>query len=56
MQLDLLATILPVVQMKSTIPYYNSAKIDYIKLNGEYLSEFLLHGYLAAYLGIPIIF
>ena len=34
----------------------NSAKIDYIKLNGEYLSEFLLHGYLAAYLGIPIIF
>lgn len=34
----------------------NSAKIDYIKLNGEYLSEFLLHAYIAASLGIPVVF
>lgn len=33
-----------------------SARLDYIKLNGEDLSEFLLHGYLAAYLGVPIVF
>ena len=34
----------------------SSSVIDYMKLNGEYLSEFLLHSYLATYLGIPIAF
>ncbi len=34
----------------------SSFVIDYMKLNGEYLSEFLLHSYLAVYLGIPIAF
>ena len=34
----------------------SSATIEYMKLNDEYLSEFLLHAYLAAYLDIPIIF
>lgn len=34
----------------------NSSVIDYIKLNGEYLSEFLLHAYLATYLGVPVVF
>lgn len=33
-----------------------NTKIPYIKLNGEYLSEFLLHTYLAAYLKVPAIF
>lgn len=30
--------------------------IDYIKLNGEYLSEFLLHLYIASYLHVPVVF
>ncbi len=34
----------------------NSSVIDYIKLNGEYLSEFLLHAYLAASLEVPVAF
>ncbi len=34
----------------------NSSVINYIKLNGEYLSEFLMHSYLAAYLGVPVVF
>lgn len=34
----------------------NSSLIDYMKLNGQYLSEFLLHAYLAAYLKIPVAF
>ncbi|SKC37123.1 M55 family metallopeptidase [Maledivibacter halophilus] len=34
----------------------NSSLIDYVKLNGEYCSEFLLHAYLAIYLGVPIAF
>lgn len=34
----------------------NSSLIDYIKLNGEYLSEFLLHAYIASYLGVPVVF
>lgn len=29
---------------------------DYIKLNGEYLSEFLLNAYIAAYLNVPVVF
>lgn len=29
---------------------------DYIKLNGEYLSEFLINSYIAAYVGVPVIF
>ncbi|HHV25794.1 amino acid amidase [Anaerosalibacter bizertensis] len=34
---------------------HNSA-IDYIKLNGELCSEFLIHSYIAAYLGVPVAF
>ncbi|HZJ76704.1 MAG TPA: M55 family metallopeptidase [Oscillospiraceae bacterium] len=34
----------------------SSAVIDYIKLNDEYMSEFILHSYLAAYLRIPVVF
>ena len=34
----------------------SSSVIDYIKLNGEYLSEFLLHSYLAVYFKIPVAF
>ncbi len=34
----------------------NSSLIDYIKLNGEYLSEFILHSYIATYLGVPVAF
>lgn len=34
----------------------NSSLIDYVKLNGHYLSEFSLHAYLAAYLGVPVVF
>ena len=34
----------------------SSSVIDYIKLNGKYLSEFLLHSYLAVYLGISVVF
>ncbi|HHY09330.1 MAG TPA: amino acid amidase [Firmicutes bacterium] len=34
----------------------NSSVINYIKLNGEFLSEFALHAYLASYLGVPAAF
>lgn len=34
----------------------NSSKIDYIKLNNEFCSEYLLHSYVAAYLGVPVVF
>ncbi len=34
----------------------NSSKIDYVKMNGEYFSEFLMHAYLATYLGVPVVF
>lgn len=32
----------------------NSSSINYVKLNGEILSEFRLHAYIAAYLGVPV--
>lgn len=34
----------------------NASNIDYVKLNGEICSEFLLHSYIAAYLGVPVAF
>lgn len=34
----------------------NSSVINYIKINGEYASEFLIHSYVASYLNIPVIF
>lgn len=34
----------------------NSSKVDYVKLNDIYCSEFLLHSYVAAYLGVPVVF
>ena len=30
--------------------------LDYVKINGEIASEFLIHSYIAAYLGVPIVF
>lgn len=33
-----------------------STSIDYIKLNGEYLTEFLIHAYIASYLKVPVVF
>jgi len=34
----------------------SSRILNYIKLNGEYASEFLIHGYAAATLGVPVVF
>ena len=34
----------------------NSSMVDYVKLNDIYCSEFLLHSYVAAYLGVPVVF
>lgn len=34
----------------------DNGKINYIKLNGQYLSEFLLHAYIATYLNVPVVF
>lgn len=34
----------------------DSSSLNYIKLNGEILSEFRLHAYIAAYLGVPVAF
>ncbi len=34
----------------------NSSDVNYIKINGEYASEFLLHSYAAATLGVPVVF
>ncbi len=33
-----------------------SLEVDYIKLNGEILSEFLMHSYIAGYLKVPVVF
>lgn len=30
--------------------------LDYIKINGNIASEFLIHSYIAAYLGVPVVF
>jgi len=34
----------------------SSSTLNYIKLNGEYASEFLIHGYAAATMGVPVVF
>lgn len=34
----------------------NPYDVDYIKINGEYASEFILHAYAAAYVGVPSVF
>lgn len=34
----------------------DSSALNYVKLNGELLSEFRLHAYIAAYLGVPVAF
>ena len=34
----------------------SSSALNYIKLNGEYASEFLIHGYAAATVGVPVVF
>ncbi len=34
----------------------SSGALNYIKLNGEYASEFLIHGYAAAIMGVPVVF
>lgn len=33
-----------------------NTSIDYIKLNGEFISEFLIHSYIAGYLNVPVVF
>lgn len=30
--------------------------MDYVKLNGDYVDEFLIHSYIASYLGVPVVF
>ncbi len=30
--------------------------VNYVKLNGEYVNEFLIHSYIASYLKIPVVF
>ncbi|MDD5014915.1 MAG: M55 family metallopeptidase [Atribacterota bacterium] len=34
----------------------SSSALNYIKLNGEYASEFLIHSYAAATVGVPVVF
>ncbi|GAI13006.1 unnamed protein product, partial [marine sediment metagenome] len=34
----------------------SSGTLNYIKLNGEYASEFLIHGYAATNTGVPVVF
>lgn len=34
----------------------NPYDVDYIKINGQYASEFTLHAYAAAYVGVPSVF
>lgn len=34
----------------------SSGALNYIKLNGEYASEFLIHGYAAAIMRVPVVF
>lgn len=34
----------------------NPYDVDYLKINGEYASEFTLHAYAAAYVGVPSVF
>jgi len=33
-----------------------STFLDYVKINGKVASEFLIHSYIAAYLGVPVVF
>lgn len=33
-----------------------NTSLDYVKLNGEYVNEFLIHSYIAAYLDVPVVF
>lgn len=30
--------------------------LNYVKINGEYVNEFLIHSYIAAYLNVPVVF
>ncbi len=34
----------------------NPIDVDYIKINGQYVSEFLIHAYAAATVGVPVVF
>lgn len=33
-----------------------NTSLEYVKLNGEYVNEFLIHSYIAAYLNVPVVF
>lgn len=33
-----------------------NTSLDYVKLNGEYVNEFLIHSYIAGYLNVPVVF
>lgn len=32
------------------------SSLEYVKLNGEYVNEFLIHSYIASYLNVPVVF
>lgn len=32
------------------------SSLEYVKLNGEYINEFLIHSYIASYLSVPVVF
>lgn len=33
-----------------------NSSLEYVKLNGEFINEFLIHSYIAAYLNVPVVF
>ena len=43
---------------KNTNPLAHTmnSSLDYVKLNGEYVNEFLIHSYIAGYLNVPVVF
>lgn len=43
-------------QIKNPLAHTMVGYLDYIKINGKLASEFLIHSYIAAYLGVPVAF
>lgn len=41
---------------KNPLSHSMSTFLDYVKINGVIASEFLIHSYIAAYLGVPVVF
>ncbi|NLJ77980.1 MAG: amino acid amidase [Tissierellia bacterium] len=40
----------------SPLAHSMDTEIDYMKLNGEHVTEFLVHTYISNYLGVPVVF